>query len=56
MAEKPRDIGDPFPPVVEAPASSPIASQPATTASEGLIGDATSTASNLSEVAPNQDE
>ena len=56
--EKPLDAAtsEPFPPSTEAPASGPIASEPATVASGGLIGDATSTASDLSEAAPNQDE
>jgi hypothetical protein len=45
-----------FPPSEEPPAPSTIASQAATAVSEGLIGDAASTATDLSEAAPNENE
>jgi len=55
---KPIDVGTApaFPPSEDLPTSSTIASRPATTVSEGLVGDVASTATDLSEAAPNPGE
>jgi len=58
MSTKPVDTGssDGFPPSTAKPDAGPIAAEPSTVATSGLIGDAVSTTDDLSEAAPNQDE